>query len=223
MDTMIIAIYCLCDDHLHHLNHRNVVRSVPDAKAVTTALVSAYYFADHHEQARKFLKESGYIPLMLSKSRLNRRLHQLHPRYQASQRRYFYGLKVHVLVNEQDMPVEYLLTEGSMNAVKALKGIRFDLPQGSKVVADKAYTDYGFEEQLAEVGIVFSPLRKPNSKQPIPAYTTYWLQLKRKVVETTGSLLERLLPKSIHSVTAAGFELKLINCLLTVSIAFLLI
>lgn len=30
----------------------------------------------------------------------------------------------------------------------------------------------------------------------------------RKAVETTGSLIERLLPKHIHSVTARGFELK---------------
>jgi hypothetical protein len=28
------------------------------------------------------------------------------------------------------------------------------------------------------------------------------------MVETAGSLLERLLPKSIHAVTAEGFELK---------------
>jgi hypothetical protein len=30
----------------------------------------------------------------------------------------------------------------------------------------------------------------------------------RKIVETTGGLIERLLPKSIHDVTAKGFELK---------------
>ena len=30
----------------------------------------------------------------------------------------------------------------------------------------------------------------------------------RKVVEKTGSWIERLLPKSIHSVTPRGFELK---------------
>jgi hypothetical protein len=43
----------------------------------------------------------------------------------------------------------------------------------------------------------------------------------RKMIETTGSLLERLLPKSIHAVTARGFELKValfclacsINCI----------
>jgi hypothetical protein len=31
----------------------------------------------------------------------------------------------------------------------------------------------------------------------------------RKKIETVGSLIERMLPKSIHAVTAAGFELKI--------------
>jgi hypothetical protein len=30
----------------------------------------------------------------------------------------------------------------------------------------------------------------------------------RYTVETTGSMIERILPKHIHAVTAAGFELK---------------
>jgi hypothetical protein len=30
----------------------------------------------------------------------------------------------------------------------------------------------------------------------------------RKMVETAGSLIEQLLPKSIHAVTSQGFELK---------------
>jgi hypothetical protein len=41
------------------------------------------------------------------------------------------------------------------------------------------------------------------------------------MVETTGSLLERLLPKSIHAVTARGFELKVALFVLAASIIFL--
>jgi len=43
----------------------------------------------------------------------------------------------------------------------------------------------------------------------------------RKIVETTGSLIERLLPKSIHAVTARGFELKVALFVLASSINFL--
>ena len=52
------------------------------------------------------------------------------------------------------------------------------------------------------------PLRKKNSKRAVPAYVAYVQQYYRKRVETTISLFERLLPKTIHAVTARGFELK---------------
>ena len=50
------------------------------------------------------------------------------------------------------------------------------------------------------------PLRKSNSHRPLPAGLTYLLSFCRKVIETTGSLIERLLSKHIHAVTARGFE-----------------
>ena len=62
---------------------------------------------------------------------------------------------------------------------------------------------------MAEAGRQLLPLRKKNSKRPLPPYLTYLLSCYRKVVETSGSLLERLLPKHIHAVSARGFELKI--------------
>jgi hypothetical protein len=47
------------------------------------------------------------------------------------------------------------------------------------------------------------------------------LAKSRKWVETTGSLIERLLPKHIHAVTAAGFELKVALFVLACSLNFL--
>jgi hypothetical protein len=37
------------------------------------------------------------------------------------------------------------------------------------------------------------------------------------MIETTGSLNERILPKSIHAVTSAGFELKVSLFILAMS------
>jgi hypothetical protein len=58
-------------------------------------------------------------------------------------------------------------------------------------------------------GLDLLPLRKKNSKRPVPPWIQYLLACYRKVIETTGSLLEQLLPKHIHAVTPKGFELKL--------------
>ena len=77
-------------------------------------------------------------------------------------------------------------------------------------MADKAYTDYALEDVLKEADLHLLPLRKSNSKRPVPPWTHYLQARYRKAVETAGSLLERLLPKSIHAVTAQGFELKVV-------------
>lgn len=141
--------------------------------------------------------------------------------YQASKKRYFYGLKIHLMVTEQGQPVEFFLTPGSWSDTRALKMYKFDLPEGTLVTGDKAYNDYLFEDLLEEAQIDLQPLRKKNSKRPVPAWTTYLLACYRKVIETTGSRLEQLLPKHIHAVTAHGFELKVAIFVLATSFNFL--
>ena len=141
--------------------------------------------------------------------------------YQASKKRYFYGLKIHLMVTQQGQPVEFFLTPGSWSDTRALKMYNFDLPDGSLLTGDKAYNDYAFEDLLAEAQLELLPLRKKNSKRGLPAWITYLLACHRKVIETTGSLLERLLPKHIHAVTPQGFELKLALFLLATFFNFL--
>jgi hypothetical protein len=140
---------------------------------------------------------------------------------QASKRRYFYGLKVHLMVTEHGQPVEFFLTPGSVSDTRTLKQYRFDLPEGAQVIGDKAYTDYTVEDLMHEANVPLAPLRKSNSKRPVPPWVHYLRTSCRKVIETTGSILERLLPKSIHSVTAQGFELKLAIFVLACSITYL--
>ena len=141
--------------------------------------------------------------------------------YQASKRRYFYGLKLHLMVTEQGQPVEFFLTPGSWSDTKALKMYKFDLPEGALITGDKAYNDYGLEDLMNEAGQKLRPLRKNNSKRSFPAWMTYLLACYRKVIETTGSLIEKLLPKHIHAVTARGFELKVALFVLATSFNYL--
>jgi len=241
-----------------------------DAEVMTTAITAALFFGGNFEHARKHLKEQGYIPNMLSKSRFNRRLHRIHDLfltmfhllgvtwkalnsdsvyvidsypiaacdnyricrsrryrgeawrgYQASKRRYFYGVKIHILVTQHGQPVEFFLTPGGYSDTSAYGWYDFDLPQGAWIAADKAYNDYTVEDVINEAGLRMRPIRKKNSKRPFPPWIYYLQSIHRKVVETTGSLIERLLPKSIHSVTAKGFELKVGLFVLACSFNFL--
>src|ERR687886_1655510 len=138
--------------------------------------------------------------------------------YQASQKRYFYGLKLHLLVTHDGQPVEFFLTPGSYSDVKGLRDFGFDLPAESEIYADKAYTDYEVEDVLQDADLHLRPMRKSNSKRPAPPWLCYLQARYRKIIETTGSLLERLLPKSLHAVTPQGLELKVILFVLALSI-----
>lgn len=138
--------------------------------------------------------------------------------YTASKRRHFYGLKIHLLVTAQGQPVEFFLTPGSCGDITGLYGFDFHLPGGAQICADKAYNDFLGEEELAELGITLLPIRNKNSKRPHPPELSAWIGAQRKVVETAGSLIHRRLPKSIHAITAAGFEMKVVLFVLGLSL-----
>ncbi len=129
--------------------------------------------------------------------------------YQASKKRYFYGLKIHLMVTQDGQPVACFLTPGGFGDVDALKYYAYELPDGSIIYADKAYNDYAIEDLLKEGDhIQLIPMRKKNSKRALPPYISFVQSYHRKRVETAGSLIEQLLPQSIHAVTSQGFELK---------------
>jgi len=139
--------------------------------------------------------------------------------YIASKKRYFYGLKIHLLVTPQGHPVECFLTPGSSSDVRALRSFQFDVPEGSVIYADKAYHEYGMEDLLYEsVQIELSPIRKAHSKRALPPYVAFVQYYYRKRIETAASFIERRLPNTIHAVTARGFELKVFLFVLAYSI-----
>jgi Transposase DDE domain len=269
MDDQILAIYCVCHHFLkalHHLEDRQ--QKMTDAEVMTTVLVAMIFFGGNFEHARALLGTRQYIPTMLSRSRLNRRLpliqdlvvtlfhvldetwkalnaesiyvldsfpvamcdnyrlprakiyqQEIYRGYMASKKRYFYGRKIHLMVTPQGYPVECFLTPGSSSDVQALRSFQCDVPAGRSISADKAYNDYGMEDLMHESApIELSPIRKKHSTRAMPPYTAFVQHYYRKRIETSGRLIERILPHTIHAVTARGFELKVFLCVLAYSI-----
>ena len=219
LQDAITTIFILCDELLTALNHREDPQvKMSDAEVMTVALTAAYLFAGHFEHARIYLKEHGYIPGMLSESRLNRRIHAIpefiwgalfyslaetfkttnpeqtycvdsfpvpvcdnirisrcrlytgedYRGYIASKRRYFYGLRVHMIVTGSGKPVEFVFRPGAESDVSVYKDLNFDLPPESTCFADKIYNDYDYEDLLREaVDIDMQPARKKNSTRLI--------------------------------------------------------
>jgi hypothetical protein len=129
--------------------------------------------------------------------------------YCAAKKEYFYGLRVHAVVTERGELVQWVLAKGSQHDMAVFKDFPLDLPKTSILYGDKAYNDYQYEEFLLEaLQVELKPLRRKNSKRAF-SYCVRYVQSKvRKIVETVGSQLNPLLPKTIHAVTARGFELK---------------
>lgn len=138
--------------------------------------------------------------------------------YVASKRRYFYGLRVHLVVSESGEPVEFSLAAASEADVKVFKEMDLDLPTGATIHADKGYTDYSHEDLLEEVGVNLVCQRRKNSKRPHSPCTEFLAKPVRQYIETVFGELSRLFSRKIHAVTPRGFELKIVCFLLAFSI-----
>ena len=265
MHLHIITLYCVCDDFLRSLEYRDDPQcQMTTAEVMTVGLVAATYFDGNQEKSRVFLKDHGYMPRMLGKSRFNRRWHQvpeflwqkmlwllgqaaqqntqediyvidsvplavcdnirirrnrLYPLrvwgkqcrgYCASKRRYYYGLKGHLLITTEGIPVEFTLTPASTADMVGLRMLSLDLPAGSVVTADAAYTNYGYENALLEQDqIRLVAARKKNSLRPHLPFVTYLAQHYRKRIETTFSTVTEWLGRRLHAVTPQGWERKI--------------
>jgi len=77
-EDKIIGIYCLVDDLLKGIGHKeDSRRKVSDSEVISTSIVAALYFGGHLDNARHMMQLTGLVPHMLDKSRFCRRLHQL--------------------------------------------------------------------------------------------------------------------------------------------------
>lgn len=130
--------------------------------------------------------------------------------YLASKRRYFYGVRVQVVVTVQGLPVEFCILPGNFSDISGLAHLPLALPAGAEVAADAAYTFYEWEEVLAErerIGLMVG--RKRNSRRrDVPAMHDYKQWLRRRI-ETVFGEITKLFPKKIHATTLAGFTLKI--------------
>lgn len=141
--------------------------------------------------------------------------------YNSSKREYFYGLKVNVVATAEGQPFEVMLCPGKYHDIEPFKLMNLDLPNGSNLYGDSAYTDYAKEEELKKQGVRVIIERKANSQRPHLLEDWFDLKRFRKTIETTFSQISALLPKKIHAVTDLGFELKVMGFIIATSINFI--
>lgn len=134
---------------------------------------------------------------------------------QCSMRRYFYGVKVQVLVNDQGIPVEFGFVPGCESDVQALKKLPLAVAAESKIYGDAAYTDYQTEDDMRETDLVELMIqRKSNSLRKDQPWIRFIKEQMRKGIETSFSEIKALFLRKIHAVTFKGFLLKLVMFIL---------
>ena len=105
--------------------------------------------------------------------------------------------------------MEFVFLPGSASDVRALNSLPLNLPPGSEIYADSAYTDYTSEDDLIDSSqIEMKVMRKKNSQRQDKPWVEYIKQSTRHYIETVFSAIPSLFPKSIHAVTYEGFLLK---------------
>ena len=185
--------------------------------------VLAEYFKSQHS-SNEYVVDSFPIPIC-DNIRIFRSKILSGERYRGyivSKNRYFYGLRVHLVATTNQEPVEWILSRGAESDINAFKRLDLDLPEDATVYADKAYTDYEYEDFLKENNLNLIAERKENSRRARDECLCYLQKYWRKRIETTFSRITGMFPKCIHAVTSKGFELKIFAFILAYSLKLML-
>lgn len=131
--------------------------------------------------------------------------------YNASKREYFYGFKVHVITTAEGIPIQYLVTAGSIHDNTAFQGMDINLPAGSDLYGDAAYINQEMKDLLLDFeGVTLKGATKKNTLIRNTWAEELENRYHRKRVENTFADITAKFPRKIHAVTAKGFLLKIL-------------
>jgi hypothetical protein len=135
--------------------------------------------------------------------------------YNASKREYFYGFKVHLISTAEGIPVEFMVSAGSIHDNTALQIMDIHLPANSDLYGDAAYLNQEICQNLLE----FEQIRLKAATKSNSVLKNTWAQelenkYFRKRIENSFAEVNAKFPKKIHAVTAEGFLIKILGFIL---------
>jgi hypothetical protein len=158
------------------------------------------------------------------KSRIDRRklfLRKEFIGFSASEKRYFCGIRVHMIVTTLGEPVEIVVRPASHSDLAVLWNMELDLPKGSVLYADGAYMCFDLEDLLAQdSGIrLLAKYKKSNRKRVRTEDQERRISSRRQIVETVFSCITGMLPRYIRARTQRGFLLRVMSAVLAYSVS----
>ena len=142
--------------------------------------------------------------------------------YCASKKIAFYGLKLHLQVTDQGLPMGYVVTEASCHDRVAAETVMTQIPHPYNL-GDKGYISQKLQKKLYEEHRVafWTPVRKNQRILQSDAWKQ-WMKRKRKVIETVFSILvDSYRITEIRANSVSGFETALDGILLAYSLVVL--
>jgi len=132
--------------------------------------------------------------------------------YNASKREYFFGFKVHLISTVEGIPVDYIVTVGSIHDNTAFQMMDISLPPQSHLYGDSAYLNQDIAQNLWEEGQI---RLKAATKSNSVVKNTWAQELEnkyfRKRIENSFAEINAKFPKKIHAVTPEGFLIKILG------------
>lgn len=129
--------------------------------------------------------------------------------YAATKKQYFFGIKVHLVVDTDGVPIEFVFTPGSASDVKTLRDFSLDYPEGAILLGDRAYTDYDFEDMLYHAqGVKLLAKRCKHHKRQHKGEDQFLISIQRNFIETVFSSIVSRMPRYVRARTEKGFCLK---------------
>lgn len=159
------------------------------------------------------------------KNRIDKRKGFLDRKYigfAASKKRYFCGIKIHMVVTNQGRPIEVHFKPGAESDLNVLWQMELDIPEQSVLYADGAYNCFELEDILGEESINLLAKRGSKAKNRIRSINEEReISSKRQIIETAFSSITGLLPRNLKARTEKGFLTKVYCFVIAYSASFL--
>lgn len=142
--------------------------------------------------------------------------------YAASKKRYFCGIKVHMIVTGDGKPVEVYFRPGSESDVSVLWQMELEIPPESKLYADGGCNSFELEDILQDERIILLAKRGSRAKNRVRTpREEKEISSRRQIVETAFSCITSLLPRNLKVRTERGFLIKVLCTILAYSCSFI--
>ena len=182
-------------------------------------------FLSKHSEDTCYFAVDSFPVTYCQKNRIDKRKHFLKPEYlgfAASKKRYFCGIKVHMVVTNLGRPVEVHFRPGAESDIKVLWSMELDIPPHSILYADGAYNCFDLEDVLHDESIYLLAKRGSKAKNRVrSSIEEKEISSKRQRIETAFSSITGLFPRFIKSRTENGFLIKVFCFVLAYSASFL--